>query len=221
MTDIKNLEYPLQNHFEEFERDIIKLMCERLGKICRTKHGDVESYCKLQNATEDFGVIEKKKSEMIDKTEPELYNIIEGYARDYYEEASKRCIGQLISFEQNYKVKKIVEQTKKEVFKSLQSNLNTVTMGLINDKDDFMSFQPAYVQILNAVISKMATRQFGTDEIIKGAIESLSEHGLTVRKTPVDGKSFDRYKRNIGASFAAEFRYLLTQMNYEIAEVLI
>jgi len=67
------------------------------------------------------------------------------------------------------------------------------------------------------IIDKAQTEIYN---IVESAIESLTEHGLTVKKIKTDGTVKDQYTRNIWASFSADFRYYLPQMTYEIAEVL-
>ena len=78
----------IQNCFDELEKTAINLLCARLGKISEADTDDLENLIKLQNAGEDLQMIKKEISEIIDKAKLEIYNIIEDYAQEYYDEAA-------------------------------------------------------------------------------------------------------------------------------------
>ena len=74
MTNIRNLTGTVQSYFQDLERSIIKMMCERLGKINGAESNDLENLMKLQNVNEDLRLIEKEIAEIIDKSRAEIYN---------------------------------------------------------------------------------------------------------------------------------------------------
>ena len=151
MQDIKILTDLLEDYLEEFEDAIIEKMSERLEEIDDTDPDDLKTLMKLQNINEDLEEMAEESEEMIDKAEPEIYNIIEGYARAYYGEAAERS-GVDAAYEENGEIRRIVEETKRLVMESLKENLDTDRLGFTDAEGEFTYYEQGYHEVVNEAI---------------------------------------------------------------------
>ena len=167
----------LEKYFQDFEREIISMVAERLYKISGVKHDDLDNLLELQNITGDLQVIRKKLAETVDKAKSAIYNDVEEYARVYFDEAEKKYDGRLAPFEKNLKILALVERAKRDSFKILSQVLNIDAIGFEND-GEFKFLEQAYREIINEVIVKARRNDEDLDEFIETVLERLAERGL-------------------------------------------
>ena len=125
MENINNLTIPTQNYLRELEHKTIELISERLGKIGKTSHDDLKSLMELQNINGDIEAIKNFISEIIDKANEEMYNIIKEAARRFYDETAAKYDVQITPFEKNRKISALIEKVRRESIKSGWSNTQT------------------------------------------------------------------------------------------------
>jgi hypothetical protein len=155
MTDIDNLTKPLERYFAGYERGVITMMCERLGKILSADPGDIENLIKLQNISGDLSCGKKEKAEIIDKATPEIYNIVEDCAREYYDEARGHYGGELAPFGENAEIRRIVEQTKKAALACFADCLGSKMTGLTDYDGEFRYYEQGYRELVNEAVREV------------------------------------------------------------------
>jgi len=112
-----------------------------------------------------------------------------------------------------------MKATQREIFGSFADSFKANVIGLIDSGGEFTYFEQGYRKLINNAVVQAAEKEEDTAGIIKSA-ETLAERGLTRVNIPQSGIIGDHYTRNIGVSFAMEFRHMLTQMTREMAEIL-